>query len=557
MGAKLEEGMYKDRFSFQADFRLMVANAKTYNLPDHFVHKEAITLETFFEKQWAIINKTLEAADKARPPPPPTPATAPKAAPRILPPVPKAFPEPSVVPIPAAPQRRDSTPPAASSSRPTIKLKVGSHTHAKAPEPVQIQKPHKKKPKLTDSPSSLVLDAPPPPYVDDGSHDLLQEVLAIEREKNEQRQRSLAERHTPGVVVNGKRKHIDLDEDEILDLATSPKKERPSPPGPSKPHPGPPHKPVPPPTKIKKDKPVDSSRPATSTSSPAPAPAPAPTPAPTPVSAPAPSLKGKEKERDIVPSSALSPGPRRPMQATPINLKKCKEFLKVIVKVPEAPIFLTPVDPARDGCPTYFDEIKHPMDFGTISKKLDEGKYATMESFKADVDLVFRNCYQFNPSGTYPTVCADAVEKVSRKEWPKALGRKLAKEEKRGLQGIMTTLSKDPAFWIFFEPVDPVALGIPTYFDVIPRKDARDLRTIRQKLDSDKYETPEAFEAELELMVQNAIKFNGLESEVAPIALAIQRRVQELMSAWRSSLTKKRKDADYGTPQPAKKLKMG
>jgi hypothetical protein len=51
MGAKLEAGMYKDRFSFEADFRLMVNNAKTYNLVGSYPHNEAIALETFFEKR--------------------------------------------------------------------------------------------------------------------------------------------------------------------------------------------------------------------------------------------------------------------------------------------------------------------------------------------------------------------------------------------------------------------------------------------------------------------------------------------------------------------------
>jgi transcription initiation factor TFIID subunit 2 len=51
MGAKLEEGMYKDRFAFQADFLLMVNNSKTYNTVGSFVHNEAITLETTFEKR--------------------------------------------------------------------------------------------------------------------------------------------------------------------------------------------------------------------------------------------------------------------------------------------------------------------------------------------------------------------------------------------------------------------------------------------------------------------------------------------------------------------------
>jgi transcription initiation factor TFIID subunit 2 len=105
--------------------------------------------------------------------------------------------------------------------------------------------------------------------------------------------------------------------------------------------------------------------------------------------------------------------------------------------------------------------------------------------------------------------------------------------------------------------VDPVALGIPTYFDVIPRRDARDLRSIRQKLDTDKYDTVEAFEADLGLMLGNAIKFNGLDSEVGNITVTMRSKVHELLDAWRSGANKKRKDGDKGTPQPTKKVKVG
>lgn len=91
----------------------------------------------------------------------------------------------------------------------------------------------------------------------------------------------------------------------------------------------------------------------------------------------------------------------------------------------------------------YYDEIQNPMDFGTISSKLNDGKYGAMEEFKADVELVFSNCRQFNPPGTSPTIIAAVVEKVFKKEWPKAMERKLSWSEKRGLQGVLTTLSKD------------------------------------------------------------------------------------------------------------------
>jgi len=51
IGAKLEDGMYKSRSAFQEDFRLMISNAKRYNMPSSFAHIEAIALETFFEKR--------------------------------------------------------------------------------------------------------------------------------------------------------------------------------------------------------------------------------------------------------------------------------------------------------------------------------------------------------------------------------------------------------------------------------------------------------------------------------------------------------------------------
>lgn len=111
--------------------------------------------------------------------------------------------------------------------------------------------------------------------------------------------------------------------------------------------------------------------------------------------------------------------------------------------------------------------------------------------------------------------------------------------------------------WVFREPVDPVQLGIPTYYDIIPKKNARDLRTIRQKLDADKYDTVEAFVTDIELMLNNAITFNGLGSEVADIAIIVRSKFNELMESWRSGSSKKRKDGDKGTPQPMKKAKLG
>jgi len=198
------------------------------------------------------------------------------------------------------------------------------------------------------------------------------------------------------------------------------------------------------------------------------------------------------------------------------------------------------------------------MDLGTISDKLGQGDYSSMQDFRKDVELVFNNCRQFNPPGTFPVLCADVLEAAFRKEWSKVSEKKLSWTEKRGLQGIMTAFVKEDLSFVFREAVDPVLLGIPTYFDVIPRKDARDLRLIRQKLDADKYETVDAFEADIKLMVRNAITFNGADSEVGVLAAKVRDYLKTAVANWRQGNSKKRKDGEKsGSQQPMKKLKSG
>jgi transcription initiation factor TFIID subunit 2 len=101
-------------------------------------------------------------------------------------------------------------------------------------------------------------------------------------------------------------------------------------------------------------------------------------------------------------------------------------------------------------------------------------------------------------------------------------------------------------------------LGIPTYFDVIPRKNARDLSTIRQKLDSDTYGSVAAFEADIDLMIQNAITFNGADSEVGQVALALDEKLKGMLASFKAG-GKKRKDGggEKSNPQPSKKVKLG
>ncbi|KAJ3371188.1 hypothetical protein GGF31_003611 [Allomyces arbusculus] len=77
--------------------------------------------------------------------------------------------------------------------------------------------------------------------------------------------------------------------------------------------------------------------------------------------------------------------------------------------------FLQPVD--RKMYPSYFEVVKHPIDLSTIRKRLDDGYYANAAGFEADMQLMFRNCYQFNPIGTPVRIMGQKLEALFKQKW--------------------------------------------------------------------------------------------------------------------------------------------
>lgn len=70
----------------------------------------------------------------------------------------------------------------------------------------------------------------------------------------------------------------------------------------------------------------------------------------------------------------------------------CKKILDILSKNENATIFLTKVN-KRDA-PNYYDIIKHPMDLGTVGKRIP--LYRSMNDFKRDLDLIWDNCVAYN-----------------------------------------------------------------------------------------------------------------------------------------------------------------
>ncbi|XP_050434145.1 bromodomain-containing protein 3-like isoform X2 [Adelges cooleyi] len=81
-------------------------------------------------------------------------------------------------------------------------------------------------------------------------------------------------------------------------------------------------------------------------------------------------------------------------------LKACTEVLKELFTKKHAAYawpFYKPVDAAWLGLHDYHDIIKKPMDLGTVKTKLDNREYKNSKEFADDVNLIFANCYKYNP----------------------------------------------------------------------------------------------------------------------------------------------------------------
>lgn len=81
--------------------------------------------------------------------------------------------------------------------------------------------------------------------------------------------------------------------------------------------------------------------------------------------------------------------------------RKILQAMRELMEQEYAEPFLEPVDADDEGCTSYYEEIKNPMDLGTISRRLEEATperayYANSKAVMADIELVWSNCQKFN-----------------------------------------------------------------------------------------------------------------------------------------------------------------
>lgn len=119
------------------------------------------------------------------------------------------------------------------------------------------------------------------------------------------------------------------------------------------------------------------------------------------------------------------------------------------------------------------------------------------------------------PSSTDSQAILEMQSPPDRDEW----GNLTEAQSKRLLEG-MRNLKKGKHASHFSKPVDAVALNLPTYTTIV--KEPMDLSTMEQKLKDNQYSSVADYIADFNLMVMNAINFNGQQHAVAQAGMMLR-----------------------------------
>ncbi|RUS23026.1 hypothetical protein BC937DRAFT_93382, partial [Endogone sp. FLAS-F59071] len=252
--------------------------------------------------------------------------------------------------------------------------------------------------------------------------------------------------------------------------------------------------------------------------------------------------------------------------------RKAQKILQKLRSNEAASIFVEPVD--LDEFPTYPTIIKKPIDLRTISEKLESGQYSSFQEFVDDIDLMFSNCYTFNPATTFGNEAGKRLELVFRSAIKELKGTTkkeplsippsvkptksvtatvpsitrsaplktvtipkaptltlLASTEKvnktlqsisdpRKLDKLLKKLMIHRAAAPFNKPVDPITENVPHYTQIITKP--MDFSTIEQKLKAGKYRNMANFSADVKLVFENCYKFNTPEHTLSEQAKLLE-----------------------------------
>ncbi|CAE6432079.1 unnamed protein product [Rhizoctonia solani] len=244
--------------------------------------------------------------------------------------------------------------------------------------------------------------------------------------------------------------------------------------------------------------------------------------------------------------------------------------------------------PSKRHYPDYFELIKQPIAFDDIRAKLDAHGYASLDQVKADFDLCFRNAKKYNVKNSdIWNAARDLQKKMSafcntlqpqipdgREETPEAdddddddfVGSPSKGDSEKRKAGRSPNLNKkyESRLMQLIEKEDNEGNRYSDVFmDLVPKKDYPDyyqiikkpiaFNPILKRIKQRGYTSPKAFMDDVELVFQNAVRYNEDFSQIWQDAMYLQNMFRTICADWR---------AEYGytdennAPNAVPKLKL-
>lgn len=100
---------------------------------------------------------------------------------------------------------------------------------------------------------------------------------------------------------------------------------------------------------------------------------------------------------------------------TKIQKLSCIKITKKLMDFPISVFFLNPVDPINDGVPDYFEKVKKPMDLNKVMVRLNEGYYPSIDEWKKDVNLIWKNALLYHTDDSIVFIIAKELQDTFKK----------------------------------------------------------------------------------------------------------------------------------------------
>ncbi|KAJ6220107.1 hypothetical protein RDWZM_005919 [Blomia tropicalis] len=197
-----------------------------------------------------------------------------------------------------------------------------------------------------------------------------------------------------------------------------------------------------------------------------------------------------------------------------------EEVLNEMRSVPDSELFHQPVN--AKTVPDYYKIITCPMDLQTIRSNIRDKRYKNREEFLNDVGLIVKNSKIYNGINHILTSVSEnmmelCVNKIQSKEEEiiklEKVINPLLDEDQIAFSYILKTIVSEKLkvisdSWPFHKPVSKKV--VKNYYEVIKRP--MDLETLENNAANHMYKSREQFLKDVELLLENSVKFNGEDS---------------------------------------------